>query len=78
MHRPLRRPMHGGDFLTHNHRQQLQSEVGGFPNYEAPAVRHKGCHRTHSQDSPSDTHGIPISDNPRQMACCEPRGAIPQ
>ena len=73
MHKLLHLPMHGGDLLTHNHRQQLQSEAGGFPNQEAPAVRHKGCHRTHSLDSPSDISGKQPSDNLRQKAYYEQR-----
>ena len=73
MHMPLRLQVRGGDLLIHNHRQQLQSEAGGFLNQEAPAVRHKGCHRTHSQGSPSDIRGKQPSDNLRQRACCEPQ-----
>ena len=77
MHRLQHLPMHDGGSPTHNHRQQLQSEAGGFFNQEALAVRHKECRRTHSQDSPSDIHGIRTLDNPHRMVCYELRVVNP-
>ena len=71
MHRPLRRPMHGGDFLTHNHRQQLRFEAGGFLNQGALVVKHKECRKTRNLDSPSDILETLPSDTPHQKACCE-------
>ena len=73
MHKLLHLPMHGGDLLIHNHRQQLQSEAGGFPNQEAHDVKHKVCRRTHSRDSPSDRRGTRPSDSLRQKAYYEKR-----
>ena len=71
MHKLLHLPMHGDDPLSNNHRQQLQFEAGGFLNQGVLAVRHKGCHRTHSLDSPSDRRGTLPSDNLRQKAYYE-------
>ena len=68
---PLHQQVHDDGLLTHNHRQQLQPEAGGFLNQEAPAVRHKGCRKTHSQGSPSDRRGTLPSDTPHQKAYYE-------
>ena len=73
MHKLLHLPMHGDDPLSNNHSQQLQFEAGGFLNQGVLAVRHKGCHRTHSLDSPSDRRGTLPSDNLRQKAYYEQR-----
>ena len=67
--------MHNGDSPTHNHKRQLQYEAGGFLNPGGPAVKHKVCRRTHSRDSPSDTHGRQPSNNLRQKAYYEQRVA---
>ena len=61
---PLRQQVHGDDPLSNSHMQRQQSGVGGFLNQGALAVKHKECRRTHSQGSPSDIHGIRLSDNP--------------
>ena len=63
--------MHGDDPLSNSHKQQLQFEADGFLNQGALALRHKGCHRTHSQGSPSDRRGTLPSDTPHQKAYYE-------
>ena len=72
-HKLLHLPMHGGDLLTHNHRQQLQSEADGFLNQEALALKHKVYRKTHSLYSPSDRRGKQHLDNLRQKAYYEQR-----
>ena len=71
MHMLQRRQVRGDGLPTHNHRQQPLSEAGGFLNQETPAVRHKGCRRTHSRDSPSDRRGTLPSDTLHQKAYYE-------
>ena len=63
--------MRGDDLLTHNHRQPLQFEADGFLNQVVLAAKRKGCHRTHSQGSPSDRRGTLPSDTPHQKAYYE-------
>ena len=64
MHTPLRRQVRGDDLPTHSHRLRPLSEAGGSQGLVELVVRRIGCHRIHSQDSPSDIHGIRLSDNP--------------
>ena len=73
----LHRLMHDGDFRVDNHKLRLQFEAGDSPNLEAHAVRHIVCHKTRSQDNPSDRHETRLSDNFRRMACYEQRVVIP-
>ncbi len=54
---------------------QQQYEAGDFLNQEAHAVKHKGYHRTHSRDSPSDRRGTQLSDTLHRRAYCEPQEA---
>ena len=63
-HRLLHRLMHDDDPVSNSHKQLLQFEAGGFQVPALLAVKHKECRRTHSQGSPSDIHGIRLSDNP--------------
>ena len=74
-HKLLHRQVRGDDPLNSSHRRQLQYEAGGSLNPEGHAVRHKVCRKTHSRDSPSDTHGKQPSNNLRQKACYEQRVA---
>ena len=71
MHMLLHRQGHGDGCPSNSHRLLLLYGVGGFPSQEVFAVKHKGCRKTHSQDSSSDRHGIRLSDNLRQKAYCE-------
>ena len=61
---PLHQQARDDGLATHSRRRRQQSGVGGFLNQGALAVKHKECRRTHSQGSPSDIHGIRLSDNP--------------
>ena len=70
MHMPLHQQVRGDDSLTHNHRLRPQYGAGGFPNQGALAVKHKECRKTHSQDNPSDIHGIRFSVSLHRKACC--------
>ena len=74
---PLHQQVRGDDSLTHNHRLRPQYGAGGFPNQGALAVKHKECRKTHSQDNPSDIHGIRFSVSLHRKACCGPQEAIP-
>jgi len=60
---PLHQQARDDGLATHSHRQLLQFEAGGFQVPALLAVKHKECRRTHSQGSPSDIHGIRLSDN---------------
>ena len=54
MHMPLHRQVRGDGFPTHNHRRQLQFEVGDFLNQGALVVKHKECRKTRNLGNPSD------------------------
>ena len=58
MHMLLHRRVRDDGLPTYNHRLQPLSEAGDSLNLGVFVVRRIGCHRTHSQDSPSDKHGI--------------------
>ena len=73
MHMPLHQQARDDGLATHSHRQQQLSEADGFQALALPAVKHKEYHRIHSQDSPSDIHGTPLSDNLHQKAYYEPQ-----
>ena len=67
----LHQQVRGDDPLNSSHKLQLQFEAGDFLNQGALALKHKVYRKTHSLDSPSDRHGILLSGNLRQKACCE-------
>ena len=72
----LRLQVRGDDLLIHNHRQQLQFEVGGFLNQEALAAKRKECRRTHSQGSPSDSSGTQLLGSPHRKAYYVPLAVV--
>ncbi len=76
-HRLRHRQGRGGGGLTDSHRRLLRFEAGGWAGWAGLGVRHKGCRKTHSRDSPSDRHGTRPSGSLRRRACCEPQGAGP-
>ena len=75
MHRLLRRQGHGGGSPVGGHIQRLQCAAGDFLNQGVHAERHKVYRKTYSLDSPSDRHGIRLSDSLHRRACCEPQVA---
>ena len=77
MHMPLRQQVHGDDSLSSNHTRLQRCGAGGFLSLGTPDGRHTVCHKTHSQDNPSDIHETRLSDNFRRMACYEQRVVIP-
>ena len=71
MHRLLHQQGRCDDALNGNHTQLQRCATGGSPDSGRLCVRLQACRRTHSQDSPSDRHGIRLSGNPHQRAYCE-------
>ena len=73
MHMPLHRQVRDDGFPTHNHRRQLQFEVGDFLNQGALVVKHKECRKTRNLGNPSDILETQPSDTLHQKAYYEPQ-----
>ena len=77
MHMPLHRQVRGDGFPTHNHRRQLQFEVGDFLNQGALVVKHKECRKTRNLGNPSDILETQPSDTLRQKVYYERQAVNP-
>src|SRR5574344_534576 len=77
MHMPLHRQVRGDGFPTHNHRRQLQFEVGDFLNQGTLVVKHKECRKTRNLGNPSDILGTLLSDTLRQKVYYERQAVNP-
>ena len=74
---PLHRQVRGDGFPTHNHRRQLQFEVGDFLNQGALVVKHKECRKTRNLGNPSDILETQPSDTLRQKVYYERQAVNP-
>ena len=77
MHMPLHRQVRDDGFPTHNHRRQLQFEVGDFLNQGALVVKHKECRKTRNLGNPSDILETQPSDTLRQKVYYERQAVNP-
>ena len=77
MHMPLHRQVRDDGFPTHNHRLQLQFEVGDFLNQGALVVKHKECRKTRNLGNPSDILETLPSDTLRQKVYYERQAVTP-
>ena len=76
-HKPLRRQVRDDGLPTHNHRRQLQFEVGDFLNQGALVVKHKECRKTRNLGNPSDILETQPSDTLRQKVYYERQAVNP-
>ena len=76
-HMPLHQQVRDDGFPTHNHRRQLQFEVGDFLNQGALVVKHKECRKTRNLGNPSDILETQPSDTLRQKVYYERQAVNP-